>query len=251
MLAMTGCHLITAACDGSCIGNPGPGGWAYLLRFDDGRVEEKGDFFPGNTTNNRMELQAALELLKRIAREPRRPGFTIRTDSKYVIQGFSQWINSWKRKGWKKADGKHVLNRDLWEQLDQARLPGVRFTHVKGHSGDPDNERVDAIAAAFSRGEQPVLTSGLQPPASRPPDAAEPVDFAPPRLHQLLTHLEMADRLAAGGHELTMAELARLVEMPEAELRQRQQPWIWRDWQVLPCSSGFWRLQRKPLDSHP
>ncbi|MYI87038.1 MAG: ribonuclease HI [Synechococcus sp. SB0672_bin_10] len=246
---MTKPHLITAACDGACSGNPGPGGWAYLLHFDDGRVEEGGGFSE-KTTNNRMEMQAALELLKRIALEPRQSGFTIRTDSKYLIQGFSQWLKGWKRKGWKKADGKPVLNRDLWEALDQARLPGVAFTHVKGHSGDADNERVDAIAVAFSRGEKPVLTSGFQPPASRPPDAADPMDFAPPRLNRLLTRLEMADRWATGGYGLTMAELAQLVEMPEAELSQRQQPWLWRDWQVLPCLDGCWRLRRKSLAQH-
>lgn len=246
---MTRPHLSTAACDGSCSPNPGPGGWAYLLRFDDGRVETAGGFSE-DTTNNRMELQAALELLKRIAQEPRQPGFTIRTDSRYVIQGFNQWIKGWKQKGWKKSDGKQVLNRDLWEALDQVRLPGVALTHVKGHSGDPDNECVDAIAVAFSRGEQPVLPPGFQPSASRQPDAAEPMDVGPPQLNRLLTRLEMADRLAAGGHELTMAELAQLVEMPKAELSQRQQPWIWRDWQVLPCSDGCWRLQRKLLDQH-
>ncbi len=244
MLAMTRPHLITAACDGACSGNPGPGGWAYLLRFDDGRVEEEGGFSE-NTTNNRMEMQAALALLKRIAQEPRQPGFAIRTDSKYLIQGFSQWLKGWKQKGWKKADGQCVKNRDLWEELDQARLPGVALTHVKGHSGDPDNDRVDAIAVAFRDGKQPALRSG-----SRPPDAGAPMDLAPPPLQRLLTRLEMADRLAAGGHVLAMAELAQLVDMPHGELRQRRQPWIWRDWRVLPCSDGGWRLQRKSPDPH-
>ena len=236
---MTRPHLITAACDGACSGNPGPGGWAYLLRFDDGRVEEGGGS-SSNTTNNRMELQAGLALLKRIVQEPRQPGFTIRTDSKYLIQGFSQWIKGWKQKGWKRSKGQPVLNRDLWEALDQARLPGVAFTYVKGHSGDPDNERVDAIAVAFRDGKQPVLRPGF-----RQPDVGQPMDPAPPRLSRLLTRLEMADRLAVGGYGLTMAELAQLVEMPTVELSKRQQPWTWRDWKVLPCAEGFWRLQRK------
>ena len=242
-------RLIIAACDGACSGNPGPGGWAWLLRFEDGRVEEDGGFSE-NTTNNRMEMQAALELLKRIAQEPRQPGFTIRTDSKYLIQGFSQWLKGWKRKGWKKADGQSVKNRDLWEKLDQARLPGVALTHVKGHSGDPDNERVDAIAVAFRDGKQPPLRSGSHPATSHQPDGGEPVDLAPapPPLQRLLTKLEMADRLAVGGYGLTMTELARLVEMPTRELSQRRQPWTWRDWQVHPCPDGRWRLQRKALD---
>lgn len=244
-------HLITAACDGACSGNPGPGGWAYLLRFDDGRVEEGGGFSE-NTTNNRMEMQAALALLQRIAQEPRQSGFTIRTDSKYLIQGFNQWLKGWKQRGWKKADGKPVLNRDLWEKLDRARLPGVALTHVKGHSGDPDNERVDAIAVAFRDGKQPALHSGSRQSTSRQPDAGGPMDLAPapPPLQQLLSRLEMADRLAAGGYGLTMAELAQLLEMPkiEEELSQHRQPWNWRDWQVLPCPDGRWRLQRQPLD---
>ena len=245
---MTRPRLITAACDGACSGNPGPGGWAYLLRFDDGRVEEGGGFCE-NTTNNRMEMQAALALLQRIAQEPRQPGFTIRTDSQYLIQGFSQWLKGWKRRGWKKADGKPVLNRDLWEELDRARLPGVTLTHVKGHSGDPDNERVDAIAVAFRDGEQPELRPGSQPSTSLQPDADKTLDLglAPPPLQRLLPRLEMADRLAAGAYGLTVAELAQLVEMPNQELSKRQQPWIWRDWQVLPCPDGRWRLQRQPL----
>ena len=237
---MTKPHLITAACDGACSGNPGPGGWAYLLRFDDGRVEEEGGFSK-NTTNNRMELQAGLALLKRIAQEQRQPGFTIRTDSKYLIQGFSQWIKGWKQKGWKRSQGQPVLNRDLWEALDQARLPGVAFTHVKGHSGDPDNERVDAIAVAFRDGKKPALRS-----ESHQPDAGNCMDpVAPPQLSGLLTRLEMADRLAARGYELTMTELAQLVEMPTVELSKRQEPWTWRNWKVLPCADGYWRLQRK------
>ncbi|KKZ11971.1 MAG: ribonuclease HI [Candidatus Synechococcus spongiarum SP3] len=243
-------HLITAACDGACSGNPGPGGWSYLLRFDDGRVEERGGFSE-NTTNNRMEMQAALALLKRIAREPRQTGFTIRTDSKYLVYGFSQWLKGWKQRGWKKSDGQPVLNRDLWEALDQARLPGVELTHVKGHSGDPDNERVDAIAVAFRDGKQPVLRSGSHPSTSHQPDAGDPVDPAPapPPLQRLLTRLETADRLAAGGYELTVTELAQLVEMPSMELSKRRQLWTWRDWQVLPCPDGRWRLQRKVRDA--
>ena len=242
---MTKPHLIRAACDGACSGNPGPGGWAYLLRFDDGRVEEEGGF-SGHTTNNRMELQAGLALLKRIALEPRRPGFTIHTDSKYLVQGFSQWLKGWKQKGWKRSDGKPVLNRDLWEELDRARLPGVALAHVKGHSGDPDNERVDAIAVAMSKGKRPVLRSGLDQPA-----VADPAATASVALNQLLSRVELADRLAAGGYGLTVTELSRLVEMPHGELSKRQRrPWIWRDWHVLPCTDGSWRLQRKSLDNH-
>ena len=242
---MTGSRLIAAACDGACSGNPGPGGWAYLLRFDDGRVEERGGSSP-HTTNNRMELQAALELLKRIAKEPRQPGFTIRTDSQYLIQGLSRWLHTWKKKNWRRSDGKPVLNNELWQALDLARLPGVTLTHVKGHSGDPDNDRVDAIAVAFSQRRRPALrSSGPQP---HQPAVAEPVDLAPLALNRVLSRIEMADRLAAGGYGLTVTELAQLMQVPDMDLSRRQRrPWVWRDWHVLPCADGCWRLQRRSL----
>jgi ribonuclease HI len=104
-----------------------------LLRFADGSVHEMGGAHPA-TTNNRMELTAALALLEALKDLPRDPRLTIRTDSRYLIDGFGKWIQGWKRKGWRTASGGAVLNRELWEQLDQARLPGVELVHVKGHS---------------------------------------------------------------------------------------------------------------------
>jgi ribonuclease HI len=153
--------VVAAACDGACSGNPGPGGWGALLRFEDGRVQEMGGG-DRSTTNNRMELTAALALLEALRDLPRHPELTIRTDSRYLIDGLQKWMAGWKRKGWRTASGGPVLNRDLWEALDQARVPGLRLEHVRGHSGDPDNERCDAIAVAFSRGKLPELAEGEQ-----------------------------------------------------------------------------------------
>jgi ribonuclease HI len=217
-----------------------------LLRFSDGSVQEFGGFEP-NTTNNRMELTAALTLLEKLAVLPRDPGLTIRTDSKYLIDGFSKWINGWKRKGWRTASGSPVLNRDLWEALDAARVSGLPFTYVKGHSGDPDNDRCDAIAVAFSKGQQPQLAHGeygglMVSEPELPPKA--PQDAAPPALQQLLTRLELADRLAEGVYGLSLPELAQLVEKPLKSLEARSEPWRWRDWQVLPQADGRWRLAR-------
>ena len=144
--------VVAAACDGACSGNPGPGGWGCLLRFADGSVREWGGADP-DTTNNRMELTAALTLLQLLKTLPRHPDLAIRTDSKYLIDGFTRWINGWKRKGWRTASGSPVLNRDLWEALDAARLPNLPLVYVKGHSGDPDNDRCDVIAVAFSKGQ--------------------------------------------------------------------------------------------------
>jgi ribonuclease HI len=242
---------VAAACDGACSGNPGPGGWGALLRFEDGSVHEMGGAERA-TTNNRMELTAALALLEALAELPRHPSLTIRTDSRYLIDGFSKWMPGWKRKGWRTASGGAVLNRDLWEQLDRARLRDVSLTYVKGHSGDPDNDRCDAIAVAFSKGRLPQLAAGevlasatLEgdvPAAAPAPAPAE--DVAPPALQQLLTRLELADRLATGGHGLTLVELAQLVEQPLRQLERRSEAWAWRDWIVEPLDDGRWRLRR-------
>ena len=105
-----------------------------MIRFEDGSVEEFGGADPA-TTNNRMELQAALAMLERLAELPRHPDLTLRTDSKYLIDGLGSWMAGWKRKGWKTAAGKPVLNQDLWQSLDAARLSDVPLTYVKGHSG--------------------------------------------------------------------------------------------------------------------
>ncbi len=243
-------RVVAAACDGACSGNPGPGGWGALLRFENGAVHEMGGADRA-TTNNRMELTAALALLEAIRELPRHPDLVIRTDSRYLIDGFSKWLPGWKRKGWRTASGSAVLNRDLWEQLDACRVAGVRLEHVRGHSGDPDNERCDAIAVAFSRGQLPPLAAGevlssVRLEADVPaPAAVAAADLAPPALQQLLTRLELADRLAAGGHGLSLVELAQLVELPLRQLEGRSSAWPWRDWLVEPLGDGRWRLRRE------
>ena len=163
-------RVVAAATDGACSGNPGPGGWGALIRFEDGSVEEFGGADPA-TTNNRMELQAALAMLERLAELPRHPDLVLRTDSKYLIDGLGSWMAGWKRKGWKTAAGKPVLNQDLWQALDQARLADVPLRYVKGHSGDPDNDRVDQIAVAYSKGTAPRLKQGRR---STPTKAVDP-----------------------------------------------------------------------------
>ena len=233
-------RVVAAATDGACSGNPGPGGWGALLRFEDGTVRELGGA-EANTTNNRMELTAALALLEELKDLPLHPDLTIRTDSRYLIDGLAKWMAGWKRKGWSTASGAPVLNRDLWEALDRARLPGVTLEHVRGHSGDPDNERCDAIAVAYAKGQPPPLARAA-PAAALVPAAAR--DPAPPALAELLSRLELADRLAEGGYTLRLAELAQLVEQPLARLEQKQEAWRWRDWRVSPAGADLWRLER-------
>ena len=217
-----------------------------MLRFEDGSVHEMGGADRA-TTNNRMELTAALALLEAIKELPRPAQLSIRTDSRYLIDGFSKWIQGWKRKGWRTASGGAVLNRDLWELLDQARLEGVSLVHVKGHSGDPDNDRCDAIAVAFSKGQMPAMAAGEVIATARieaDVPAPETADPAPAPLQLLLSRCELADRFASQGYGLSLVELAQLVEQPLQQLERRSGPWRWRDWQVLPLEGGRWRLQR-------
>ncbi|APD47913.1 ribonuclease HI [Synechococcus sp. CS-602] len=234
-------RVVAAATDGACSGNPGPGGWGALLRFEDGSVLELGGA-AANTTNNRMELAAALAVLEELKQLPLHPDLQLRTDSRYLIDGLGKWMAGWKRKGWRTASGAPVLNKDLWEALDRARLPAVPLVHVRGHSGDPDNDRCDAIAVAFSKGGTPRLATG--PAAATTKAAASPVDPAPAALAQLLSRLELADRLASGGYALRLPELAQLVELPLSRLEEKEEAWTWRDWQVSPAGEDRWRLER-------
>jgi ribonuclease HI len=128
--------------DGACKGNPGPGGWGALLRYKE--IEQKLCGGEANTTNNRMELTAAIEGLKALT-EPCEVKLT--TDSQYVRQGITQWIDNWKRRGWKTAAKQPVKNDDLWRQLDeQVNRHKVAWHWVKGHSGHRENEIADELA---------------------------------------------------------------------------------------------------------
>ncbi|MFN3835433.1 MAG: ribonuclease HI [Glycocaulis sp.] len=136
--------LITIHTDGACSGNPGPGGWGALLEW---KGHEK-ELFGGeaDTTNNRMELKAAIEALNALKRPSK---VRLVTDSVYVRDGVTKWIHGWKKNGWKTADKKPVKNADLWQALDEAaRRHTVEWVWVKGHNGDPGNERADALARA-------------------------------------------------------------------------------------------------------
>jgi ribonuclease HI len=130
--------------DGSCSGNPGPGGWGYVLEDDNNRLIKEGYDSARVTTNNQMELTAALELLKQI---PEGAVIEVFTDSKYVIDGLTSWMKGWKAKGWKTAKGDPVKNKELWVALDAVNTKRkAKFTWVRGHNGNPGNERADALA---------------------------------------------------------------------------------------------------------
>jgi ribonuclease HI len=128
--------------DGACRGNPGPGGWAALLSSGEREKELSGA--EGLTTNNRMELTAVIRALEALKRPSE---VRIYTDSEYVRRGITEWVRSWKTRGWKTADRKPVKNQDLWERLDAlAAGHEIEWRWVKGHSGVPGNERVDRLA---------------------------------------------------------------------------------------------------------
>lgn len=132
-------HIYT---DGACLGNPGPGGWAALLRY--GQHEKELVGASSYTTNNRMELRAAINALQALTRPC---AVTLHTDSQYLRQGITQWIHSWQRNGWRTAAKRPVKNQDLWQLLLAAMRPHeVQWVWVKGHAGSPENERVDRLA---------------------------------------------------------------------------------------------------------
>ena len=133
---------IIAYTDGACSGNPGPGGWGVWLRAGKHEKELCGGEL--ETTNQRMELQAAIEALKALKRPS---AITIFTDSKYVMLGMTDWIHGWKKRGWKNSKKEPVANRELWEELDRlTQVHDVDWQWVKGHSGDEGNEKADKLA---------------------------------------------------------------------------------------------------------
>ena len=142
-----GAEVVEIYTDGACRGNPGPGGWGALLRY---RGREKTlSGAEADTTNNRMELMAAIRALETLKRPCK---VTLFTDSEYVKKGITEWLKNWKKRGWKTADKKPVKNADLWRRLDTAAAAhDIHWRWVRGHSGHPENERVDELARKASQ----------------------------------------------------------------------------------------------------
>ena len=145
--------------DGACSGNPGPGGWGTILRYNGVEKELCGG--EAETTNNRMELMAAIQALEALKGGPHR--IELYTDSSYVKDGISGWIHGWKRNGWKTAAKKPVKNAELWQELDElSRRHDIHWHWVKGHAGHPENERADALAR---KGMEPFMPKKKEKPA--------------------------------------------------------------------------------------
>jgi ribonuclease HI len=142
--------------DGACSGNPGPGGWGVVMRWQGTEKEMYGA--EPLTTNNRMELMAAIQALEALQRPS---AVILHTDSKYLLDGITKWIQGWQRNGWKTAAKKPVKNDDLWRRLVEAMRPhDVSWVWVRGHAGDPGNERADALARRGIEEAASVATSG-------------------------------------------------------------------------------------------
>ena len=135
--------VVEISTDGACKGNPGPGGWGALLRFGSHEKELSGG--EAMTTNNRMELTAAIEALRLLTRPCK---IKLSTDSKYVMDGLTRWIHGWRKNGWRTADKKPVKNAELWQALfAETQKHEIEWIWVKGHAGNADNERVDKLAS--------------------------------------------------------------------------------------------------------
>jgi ribonuclease HI len=139
-------HLFT---DGACSGNPGKGGWGFVLRDLQSQKEKEGSGAEQETTNNRMELKAVIEGLKALSRPCR---VSLYSDSNYVLNGLKEWMPNWKKNNWRRKSGsrwEEVKNADLWKELDSLQsIHKISFHHIKGHSGHPENERCDQLAVS-------------------------------------------------------------------------------------------------------
>ena len=225
---------IEAATDGACSGNPGKGGWGGLILFDDGSELEIGGF-EKNTTNNRMELMAAIKTLEKLKQFKLKKNFKLRTDSKYLIDGYSSWIKNWKKNGWRTSTGKPVQNLDLWQKIDGLRINEVSMEFVKGHSGDKYNERVDAIATNYSKGIDKVENNKKA--------NIDQSDIAPKEIIKLYSRIELVSKFAQKGFLLTTSELCDLLSIEENNFINELQQFNWRNWIIKPTSKKLWLIE--------
>ena len=225
---------IEAATDGACSGNPGNGGWGGLIIFADGSEIEIGGASE-NTTNNRMELTAAIKTIEKLKNFRLKENFKLRTDSKYLIEGYTNWIKNWKKNGWKTSNGKAVQNLDLWQQIDSLRIPGLTMEFVKGHSGDPSNERVDLIATSYSKGinidQNTKKTSNL-----------DEKEIAPENLKKLFYRIDLIDNFAKKGYLLNSNELFDLLGLKNNSNIENYIEFKWRNWILKPVNDQYWQI---------
>ena len=230
---------IAAATDGACSGNPGPGGWGGLIIFDDNSELEIGGS-EQNTTNNRMELTAAIKTLEKLKTYQLKENFKLRTDSKYLIEGYTKWIINWKRNGWKTSTGKSVQNLDLWQKIDQLRINGLVMEYVKGHSGDKQNDRVDKIATSYSKGI--AIVKNIKASESS-------VDFlkqkAPSEIQELFSRNELIRKFAENKYLLSSLEMSKLLGEENYSQIKQHIFFEWRNWRLIPKDKKYWIIEKK------
>ena len=268
--------------DGACTGNPGPGGWGVVVYFSDDSIQELGGK-AAQTTNNRMEMQAAIAALEFLASFEQQEPITLYTDSEYLINGVTKWVKGWKKKDWKTAQGKPVLNQELWEILDRLNSSSIKWQYVRGHAGNIGNERCDAIARAYANGKTPNLHQQQPTPEhlvteitdsssndriinkslpnshltsnttmsdlSHPATIEElPREVRVAQLRNLVETLRTADEIANKGYLITSSELADLMDVHASAVTSRGDEWRWRNWIVSRVrregNQILWELER-------
>jgi len=232
---------IEAATDGACSGNPGPGGWGGLIIFEDRSEIEIGGS-EQNTTNNRMELTAAIKTLEKLKNFQLKENFKLRTDSKYVIEGYTKWIINWKRNGWKTSAGKSVQNLDLWQKIDHLRIKGLEMEFVKGHSGDKQNERVDLIATSYSKGIP--LSNGVKKSLASNNFSKQ---TAPTKIQKLFSKNELIEKFADKKYFLKSSELSELLGEESNLLVKKHELFEWRNWKLIPKDQQYWIIENKNI----
>ena len=230
---------IEAATDGACSGNPGPGGWGGLIIFDDKSEIEIGGS-EQNTTNNRMELTAAIRTLEKLKNFQLKENFKLRTDSKYVIEGYTKWIMNWKRNGWKTSAGKSVQNIDLWQKIDDLRIKGLEMEFVKGHSGDKQNERVDLIATSYSKGIPTLNVVKKLPTVNEFLKEKKTTE-----IQKLFSKNELISKFAEKKYFLNSRELNELLGKESYILVKKHELFEWRNWRLIPKNQKYWIIENK------
>ena len=228
---------VEAATDGACSGNPGPGGWGGLIIFNDNSQIEIGGS-EENTTNNRMELTAAIKTLEKLKNFQLKENFKLRTDSKYVIEGYTKWIINWKRNEWKTSSGKSVQNLDLWQKIDNLRIKGLVMEFVKGHSGDKQNERVDLIATSYSKGI-PLIGGVKKSPEARNFSK----ETEPTKVQKLFSKNELLEQFAQKKYFLNSSEINELLGEESYILIQKYESFEWRNWRLIPKNKKYWIIE--------
>ena len=226
---------IEAATDGACSGNPGNGGWGGLIIFADGSEIEIGGAAE-NTTNNRMELTAAIKTLEKLQNFRLKENFKLRTDSKYLIEGYTNWIKNWKKNGWKTSNGKVVQNLDLWQRIDSLRISGLTMEFVKGHSGDPSNERVDLIATSYCKG------INIDQNSKQKTSNSDKTEIAPENPKNLFYRIELIDNFAKKKYLLNSNELIDLLGINNNNNIEGYIEFKWRNWIMKPIEDEYWQI---------